>query len=573
MLCGVSQIRDGNMTSMSWLPRALSARLLLSPLGSPTESQQRSHKMMQDEAGVAAVSWVETAAPSIPDDVLANGVCETDLDSLHVPVDESEERHGTISSARYNILSTMVGGGSLSLPMAFHKSGNAFVGPLFVILVAASAEFCFRALIASDAIVSKTPDDATRKGNSSFESVASAAFGPKAFVFSMGLVTSMCFFGTVGYAVLLRDMLVPITDAIAPQPQGTTGVTLAHNVGMLSVILAVTPLCTLKTLTALRQFGATSMMSVLILGICVAYRSVQCNFAVEHASDRHYSWFDYLTYFPRSTKEILDAFPLYISCFVCHYNILPVHNELRNPTQQRVSSWIRSTTWFAASFYVMIGFFGSMYGNCTPSGSVQGNILLDFDEDDPLLLVGRMCLALTITLAFPMLVIPARDILIHTVKWCNSCLKPRAEEEAASVYRDALSELREPLLLEENGGGDVVPEVEDASAPLTWRLGAAIFVFWSGAAVACCVTSIDVVWDLLGSSLSILLSYLIPCGSYIALARKQAPCETGESPVGRGWRKRFKIYMAWFLVLLFTPLMFILTGNAVSNTFLARSEF
>lgn len=528
---------------------------------------------MQDETNVASLSWVETAAPSVPVEDHANGDCETDADSLTVPVNESEERQGTISSARYNILSTMVGGGSLSLPMAFHKSGNAFMGPLFVIMVAASAEFCFRVLIASAAIVSKTPDDATRKGNSSFESVASAAFGPKALVFSMGLVTSMCFFGTVGYAVLLRDMLVPITDAIAPPPQGTTGVTLAHNVGMLSVILAVTPLCTLKTLTALRRFGAASMMSVLILGTCVAYRSVQCNFAVDHASDRHDSWFDYLTYFPRSMKEILDAFPLYISCFVCHYNILPVHNELRNPTQQRVSSWVRTTTLFAASFYLMIGFSGSMYGNCTSSGTVQGNILLDFDEDDPLLLMGRMCLALTITLAFPMLVIPARDILIHTVKWCNSCLKSREEEEeAATVYSDAHSELREPFLLEENGGGVVVPEDEDASVPLTWRLGAAIFVFWSGAAVACCVASIDVVWDLLGSSLSILLSYLIPCGSYIALARKQASCESGESPVDRGWKTSFMIYMAWFLVLLFTPLMFILTGNAVSNTFLGRSE-
>jgi amino acid permease len=457
--------------------------------------------------------------------------------------------------------------------MAFHKSGNTFMGPLFVIAVAGSAEFCFRVLIASAAIVSETPDNATKIGNSSFESVASAAFGPKALVFSMGLVTSMCFFGTVGYAVLLRDMLVPITDAIAPPPQGTTGVTLAHNVGMLSVILVVTPLCTLKTLTALRRFGAASMMSVLILGTCVVYRSVQCNFAVDHASDRHDSWFDYLTYFPRSTKEILDAFPLFISCFVCHYNILPVHNEMRNPTQQRVSWWVRSTTLFAASFYLMIGFSGSMYGNCTPSGAVQGNILLDFEEDDPLLLMGRMCLALTITLAFPMLVIPARDISIRTVKWCNSCLESRAEEEAPSVYSDAHSELREPLLPEENGGVGVIPEDADASVPLTRRLAAAIFVFWSAAAVACCVASVDVVWDLLGSSLSILLSYLIPCASYIALARKQASCESAESPVDRGWKARFMIYMSWFLVLLFTPLMFILTGNAVNNTFLGRSEF
>lgn len=525
--------------------------------------------MMQDTINDAASSWVETADPSILVEHHANGDCETDAVPLHVPADASEERKGTISSARYNILSTMVGGGSLSLPMAFHKSGNAFIGPLFVIAVAASAEFCFRILIASAAMASKTPNDATKKGKSSFESVASAAFGPRALVFSMGLVTSMCFFGTVGYAVLLRDMLVPITDAIAPSPPGTTGVTLAHNVGMLSVVLAVTPLCTLKTLTALRRFGAASMMSVLILGACVVYRSVQCNFSAEHDSDRHGSWFDYLTAFPRSTKEMLDAFPLFISCFVCHYNILPVHNELRNPSQKRVSWWIRSTTWFAASFYLMIGFSGSMYGNCTPGGAVQGNILLDFDEDDPLLFMGRLCLALTISLAFPMLVIPARDILIRTVKSSNSGLETTAEEESGTIYNDAQSELREPLLVEENGGCDAIPEDADAFVPLSWRLAAAIFVFWTGAAVACCVTSIDVVWDLLGSSLSILLSYLIPCGSYIVLVRKQGSV---EMPVDGGWKSRFTLYMSWFLILLTTPLMFVSTGNAVRNTFF-KSEF
>jgi hypothetical protein len=217
----------------------------------------------------------------------------------------------------------------------------------------------------------------------------------------------------------------------------------------------------------------------------------------------------------------------------------------------------------------MIGFSGSMYGNCTPGGAVQGNILLDFDEDDPLLLMGRMCLALTITLAFPMLVIPARDILIRTVKPSHSRLETMVEEEAGTIYSDAQSELREPLLLEQNGGGNVVPQDVDASVPFSWRLGAAIFVFWSGAAVACCVTSIDVVWDLLGSSLSILLSYLIHCGSYVVLVRKQ---ESGESLVDGGWKSRFAIYMSWFLILLTAPLMFVSTGNAVRNTFF-KSEF
>jgi hypothetical protein len=45
------------------------------------------------------------------------------------PQTDSGRRRGTIFSARFNIWSTMVGGGSLSLPLAFAKTGNALVAP------------------------------------------------------------------------------------------------------------------------------------------------------------------------------------------------------------------------------------------------------------------------------------------------------------------------------------------------------------------------------------------------------------------------------------------------------------
>lgn len=489
------------------------------------------------------------------------------------------EREGTVSSGRFNLLSTMVGGGSLSLPLAFQKSGNAFFGPVFMVLVAASAEFCIRLLIASsDIIVARNPpvQHSSAKGLASMEAVASAAFGPHAHLCSMGLVTALCFFGTVGYAVLLRDMLEPIADAIFVPPEGTPdGPTMAHNMTMLSVILLVTPLCTLQTMTALRRAGAASMFSVLVLGSCVVYRSLQCNLGSDHDSDRHTSWFNYLTYFPGSAKQLLDALPLYVSCFVCHYNVLPVHNELRNPTPRRVSWLVRSTTWFAASFYLIIGFAGSMYGNCTPDGTVHGNVLLDFDEHDPLLLVGRLCLALTLTMAFPMLVIPARDIVLHYWQRRHTVADSAEVDRTTLDSPNVREQLREPLLVEENGEDHCDQATNTASAneesvpvPLYCRAVAAIGIFWSGAAVASSVSSIDVVWDLLGSSLSILLSYLIPCGSYLVLdSQRRRLTGTQDNGDSSNWKRKLVSFVAWFLVILFLPLMFISTGNAVYNTF------
>ena len=54
---------------------------------------------------------------------------------------------GTTASACFNMLSTMVDGGSLSLPYAFAKSGNALMGPILLCLVATLMEYSSSLLI------------------------------------------------------------------------------------------------------------------------------------------------------------------------------------------------------------------------------------------------------------------------------------------------------------------------------------------------------------------------------------------------------------------------------------------
>lgn len=588
-------------------------------------------------------------------------------------------RQGTISSARFNILCTMVGGGCLSLPFGFQKTGNALFAPFLLLITALITEYCFRIIVTSTRRLSPVNGNTSVIGTDSFESMASAAFGSHGFLFAKHLVTAMCFFGAVGYAVLLRDMLQPISDALANQyenrhdhhgngtiPDGggngtipddggngtdiingtsmmlmtsmydttmrllledetifqtqdeeaaadtSAGPTFFSNLTMLTVILLITPVCTLKNLSSLEKLGAASMSSILILGGCIVYRSLQCNMG-------HYSGDNYMTMyedapifpafklFPDSWKDVLDAFPLFVSCYVCHYNIPAVHNELQNPTPKRVNYWLRSTTVSASIFYLVVGVAGSAYGHCTPTGKVQGNVLLDFDEDDPLLLIARMCLACTITLAFPLLVIPARDILLRSwfaTSTTTTTVSVTITTDRSSAHQQpttdqtAESSLREPLLADGDDNGEDPAEEHDivttratataaarsvVSQPqqhsLSLRLGTAILVLWSAAAVACCVKSIDVVWDFLGSSLSILLSYVIPCGSFIVIMGQSHAEEDAvdmdddndeENENGgnnRPWRRKGAILLAKAMLFVYIPLMFISTFNACYETF------
>jgi hypothetical protein len=103
------------------------------------------------------------------------------------------------------------------------------------------------------------------------------------------------------------------------------------------------------------------------------------------------------------------------------------HHNLPDPTPTRVRTWIHSIVWGATLVYLIVGMARSAFVaacgrpmNNDPNKSVpvQGNILLNFDPNDPLLLVGRLCLAATIALAFAVLTIQARDIFPLCFEWC-----------------------------------------------------------------------------------------------------------------------------------------------------------
>jgi len=533
----------------------------------------------------------ENASSASSDDGSSNSASASGSDSNV----SDNERMGTLQSARFNILSTMVGGGSLSLPLAFHQAGNALLAPLLLgviaLLVTLSIHLLIDAALLSEQKMKKSrngneneiendrnnssnsgdDDDNNNnnnnnhnstKGTLSFEETACAAFGPRAKYASMSLIATICYFTVVGYGVLLRDMLLPISDMIfsdsdsdsdsdsgSSSSSSSSGPTFHHNATMLAVIFLITPLCTLRDLSPLEKVGALSMSSLGVVGLIISYRSWQCNFssASEWEEKRLMDWYDYMSLGPSSSSasswyhDLLNAMPILISIFMCHFNVLPVHNELKNPTSPRVQKLFTTSIGAACSFYLYVGFTGSMYGNCTEDGMVEGNVLLSFEEDDPLLLVGRACLSLTITAAFPVLVVPCRDIVLRALGDSSGDVDANAnvgvEGEGNEILRgpddDNDNNLAEPLLGPPNttqeAGSQCEDKIHEEHKEQRRRIVASVVILWSGAAIACCVESIDIVWDILGGSFSLFMGFLIPSGAYIVLSAGSSGLEPGQS--------------------------------------------
>jgi hypothetical protein len=131
--------------------------------------------------------------------------------------------------------------------------------------------------------------------------------------------------------------------------------------------------------------------------------------------------------------------------------------------------------------------------------------------------------------------------------------------------------------------------------PFRARLGAAVLVLWSAAAVACCISSIDVVLSLLGSSLSIVVSYLISCAEYLAVLEPRVEstraCVCSDEDCGNdhmnqlqprddlSQHPRCSKWLAGALIAAFVQLMLVSFVNAVYNSVVrptwygGRSEF
>ena len=526
------------MTSSAFLPNSNTTSSSSGSGTNTTEDDENVLLVMDPEMTTVSSMTVPPSLESTEDTTSTTGSTSHDDDMM---------REGTLMSARMNLLTSMVGGGSLSLPLAFHQAGNAVIAPISMIVIAVSMEASIQCLIASGLAVAGTTT--RKKGTVTLEQVACAAFGPMAKYGTMALVFFICFFTLVGYGVLLRDLLQPLTDTLL-------GPSANNNTFMFAVVLLITPLTTLSSLTALKHIGAFSMMSVFVMACCVSYRAIQCNASSDHTHGNNHNKSWNVTILPHSIQDVLQSLPILISVYVCQFNVLPVHNELRNPTPKRIQSFVRSTYAICTIFYIALGFLGSLYNNCllSTSNKLQSNILKNFPDSDPIIFFGRVCLTLTIAFAFPVLVLPARNVILNTTNTTTEQQQLQQQQQVSSFVQDAAiqNDLHEKLLPPQATSTTTVKK------DCIWkRRLISIAITWIATAIASCVSSIAVVWDFLGSSLSILLAFVLPCGSYLMLVSKEN-------------KTIYLRIMSILIISLSIPIMIIGTSNAFYTTFIRK---
>merc|ERR1719401_1229702 len=165
----------------------------------------------------------------------------------------------------------------------------------------------------------------------------------------------------VAYFVLLGDLLVPTAELVIPSLKELGSAELERRLVVSVISLVLSPMCFKDNLSALRFMCFASVSSVVVVCLMVLLRAAE-NFGAAHhvqimlddKSTRevmvaaHYNWW------PEDWLKALYVFPMFGVSFLCHFNALPTHQELRRPTRIRMRRVIVLCLVFTAILYLFI---------------------------------------------------------------------------------------------------------------------------------------------------------------------------------------------------------------------------
>jgi hypothetical protein len=139
-----------------------------------------------DPNRAASAAAAARAAPPSPGGGPGGGHRLPSYDEAFSPVWAAASRQGTVLSSTFSLVSTILGGGVLSLPYAFREAGLVW-GCLLLGGVALASDYSAFTLVACS----------RRAGAHTYEDVAFLAFGCQGRLYTMVLVILLCFLALI----------------------------------------------------------------------------------------------------------------------------------------------------------------------------------------------------------------------------------------------------------------------------------------------------------------------------------------------------------------------------------------
>eukprot|EP01116_Phalansterium_solitarium_P010287 TRINITY_DN2490_c0_g2_i1.p1 TRINITY_DN2490_c0_g2~~TRINITY_DN2490_c0_g2_i1.p1 ORF type:complete len:519 (+),score=189.08 TRINITY_DN2490_c0_g2_i1:132-1688(+) len=318
---------------------------------------------------------------------------------------ESEHGHGgkgTVASSIFNLMMSAVGAGMLSYPFAMASAGivaNCGWTVLFGVLVTYSLVITVR----------YAEKYRSRMSMFTFEELVFYAFGKKWYVFMITCVLITFYGSMIGFMIIIGDVTEPLLLLASK----------GHQVWWSSRIFAICaftgvvilPLSFVGNVHNLVVASVIGIGSVLAVSGLVIYRGVDA--IIKSTTGPAISTFI------RPGWQLALAPPICVFSLGCSLQVIPIYAELREPDKRLMPVVIAVTEVICMLLYTATGLFGYVsFGVDTAQ-----DILTNFALGDIVADIAKFVMALHVTLAFPMSILPMKRTMLFLLQQCGAKLE------------------------------------------------------------------------------------------------------------------------------------------------------
>ena len=429
-----------------------------------------------------------------------------------VPEYGSPSRKSTIIVAGFNLVASIMGGGVLSIPFAYSKTGIV-LGSLLMCVAAITTERAMYLLCLCSRIT----------GAKTFGEVGEAAFGKNMEYFISCILCVFLNFAIIGYMVLAKDIWTSVIMVI-----GNMETPLNDELVLGAIIILIVPLLVQKSLHALRFSCYVGVFSV----------STLCLALVRHAWAAP-AWSE-IMWWSTNMEDILVAFPIISLSFLGIFNVLPIQNALVEPSRPRITLVLDGAISTVFTMQIIFGLAGYLYAGMETDGNILKNCETAGDFN---LLLGKLGCGIMVVLAIPMMMLPCRECLLEVVDvLVNGAHVTPVEVEESEKLPLILSDVEKneknyQATSTASNNEEDSQQSEEADKEMVYacpkrcrtmnvldnifiHYASTFFIFATCYMVAIRVPGVAVVWAILGCSMGYFVAFILPCVCYLKIQKK-----------------------------------------------------
>lgn len=393
---------------------------------------------MQTSPGSGDYGSVEFSRPFCVGDELMHVSVDAAPDKYNPPFG-AVTRKTSIPVGALNIICTSLDGTAMTLPYVFAKCGIVG-GPILIVSYA----------LITATTLTITCSIARKLRAASYTEIVYRLFG-QYYGHAFSAVLFLILFAIlVGFLILARQISVQILDLMFGDLR------IPSSIVLLVFVTLCAPLMLVDTLHKLRYTCYLGFASIILVLSCLAYTLHRPPAGLKINEVQAWE----IRYFPTSLADVLETIPIATMLYLSHFNVLGVYTQLHNPTSRRIGQVICSSMLILTILFITFGIVGYLIFLELFDGRIADNILQVFPAQHSAMLLGRASLLLTLMCTLPVMMVPARAILIE---FHDDCLALWAEKHR---HKSPVNEFRlhDPgLLIEET---EMTPLTRPGAVPL-----------------------------------------------------------------------------------------------------------